>query len=99
MSGGSWEYMMGVMLHTNGQPCAGRDATGEMGPFTNATYGTQVRQIGSWYQEEAWFVSTFGPWFDTGHAFHGGINAGSFAFHRDHGGVLSWVGFRIALAF
>ena len=146
MSGGSWEYMMGVMLHTNGQPCAGRDATytsgfagpycnttgsasghafpekkyydtyaygtddehynrrilgdatGEMGPFANATYGTQVRQIGSWYQDEAWFVYTTEPWFIRGHEFLGGACVGVFALSRSLGSMNSWAGFRVVLA-
>ena len=28
-----------------------KDATGEMGPFTDRTYGSQVRQVGSWYEK------------------------------------------------
>ena len=147
MSGGSWEYMMGVMLYSDNQTsCAGRDATytsgfagpycnttgsasghafpekkyydtyaygtddehynrrilgdatGEMGPFSNATYGTQVRQIGSWYQDEAWFVYIGNPWFGRGHVFSGGSGAGEFAFDRYHGSMLSWAGFRVVLA-
>lgn len=35
MSGGAWEYMVGVMLFLdNKTPCSGRDATGEMAPFS-----------------------------------------------------------------
>ena len=41
MSGGSWEYMMGVMLYSDNQtPCAGRDATytsGFAGPYCNTS--------------------------------------------------------------
>ncbi|MCI8467494.1 MAG: hypothetical protein HFI08_04835, partial [Bacilli bacterium] len=112
MSGGAWEYVMGIMVDKNGKPMSGRnskynsgfngtfgcptcdsdnsgltelttgiafpsdtryydqyayaendetynrrilgDATGEMGPFATATYGSQNRQIGSWYADEAW---------------------------------------------
>ena len=113
MSGGAWEYVMGVMVDQNGKPMSGRnslynsgfngtfgcptcdsdtskltsltggydfpdskyydtyayatvdeqfqrrilgDATGEMGPFASATYLTTIRQIGSWYVDNAYFV-------------------------------------------
>ena len=146
MNGGTLEYVMGVMLHTNGTPCVGGDATytsgfagpycnttgnasghafpekkyydtyaygtddehynrrilgdatGEMGPFANATYGNQTRQISSWYQNESWFVSTDWPWVLRGHAFHGGFSAGVFTFSINYGSVYVNVGFRVVLA-
>ncbi len=146
ISGGAWEYMMGVMTNQNGQPCVGRDATytsgfsgpyynttgsatgvsfpekkyydtyfygtddkhysrrilgdatGEMGPFTNATYGTQVRQIGSWHQDEAQFVYTTEPWFIRGHEFLGGACVGVFAIAHSYGSVNPYIGFRVVLA-
>ena len=144
MSGGAWEYVMGVMKSQSGVPCSGRDATynsgfngpycnttgtktdgipfpensdyydvyeyatvderydrrilgdatGEMGPFTTKTYGTQNRQIGSWYDDEAWFVFSGLPWFARGSAMFRGIDTGVFASVRDHGNVYNWISFR-----
>ena len=156
MSGGAWEYVMGIMLDKNGKPMSGRnskynsgfngtfgcptcdsdtsgltslttgvafptdtryydtyayaendetynrrilgDATGEMGPFATATYGTQQRQIGSWYADEAWFVDLWDPWFFRGLAFHGGLGAGVFAFHHAYGEAATNHGFRVVLS-
>ena len=138
MSGGAWEYMMGVMADQNGKPMSGKnslynsgfnglfgcptcegdtsgltelttgvafpsdiryfdtyaysendenygrrilgDATGEIGPFAMATYGSQQRQIGSWYANEAWLVCLGGPWFIRGgfYAYGSAITANSF---------------------
>ena len=158
MSGGSWEYVMGVMLDQSGTPASGRndksnsnfigtltypkdgndpsktswteadggiaypeskyydtyafstsqinynrrilgDATGEMGPFDNVTYGTQTRQIGSWYKDEAWFVQFADPWFRRGGAYSYGIGSGVFSFiHSYLVGDGYGVSFRIVLA-
>ena len=56
------------------------DATGEMGPFGSATYGTQKRKMNSWYQNEAWFIYTMQPWFSRGGTYYNGFSSGSFAF-------------------
>ncbi len=74
------------------------DATGEMGPFSTATYGSQTRQISSWYDDEAWFVSSNFPWFGRSGAFTGGIGNGLFAFDNGYGQEKPWGGFRVVLA-
>ncbi|MCI8669582.1 MAG: hypothetical protein HFI34_08705 [Lachnospiraceae bacterium] len=152
MSGGAWEYVMGVMLNsTNSIPCSGRDATsnsgfngpycnvgqtdslkngvsnfptdtryydtyaystvdeeynrkilgdatGEMGPFTDRTYGSQVRQVGSWHDDEAWFVWSWYPWFYRGARFDHGSNGGVLAFGNMYGSSLLGRSFRIVLS-
>ena len=148
MSGGAWEYMMGVMKSSNGSLCSGRDATynsgfngaycgitgtktdgepfptnskyydvyeyatgneeynrrilgdatGEMGPFSTKQYESQNRQVGSWYDDEAWFVATWSPWSVRGARYDGGSYTGVFALHRDHGSVVTWVSFRVILS-
>ena len=156
MSGGAWEYVMGIMVDKNGKPMSGRnskynsgfngtfgcptcdsdnsgltelttgiafpsdtryydayayaendetynrrilgDATGEMGPFATATYGSQNRQIGSWYADEAWFVSPGNPWFDRGTYFNHGSVAGVFAFASTYGHANTTVSFRVVLS-
>ena len=148
MSGGAWEYVMGVMLDSkNEKPCSGKDinnsgfngtycsgtnektdgvdfpeskyydlysysmidedyqrrilgdATGEMGPFSNTKYQNQTRQIGSWYDDEAWFVHFGWPWFFRGGLFTMGKSSGVFGFLPHEGHANSDVGFRIVLAF
>jgi len=158
MSGGAWEYVMGIMLDQSGKPMSGRnelynsgfngpygcpaceassgndssktslttginfpdvkyydtyahatndenyqrrilgDATGEMGPFSTETYGTQNRQIGSWYADEAWFVHHGNPWFARGGARNASISAGMFSFAIAYGRADGAYGFRIVLA-
>ena len=73
------------------------NATGEIGPFSNSTYGTQSRQISSWYQNESWFVSEGPPWFMRGGNTFLGSGAGLFTFNRDNGGVRDWLSYRIIL--
>jgi len=156
MSGGTWEYVMGVIMDQNGKPVSGRndkensgfigtltypndgtnksktswteadggipfpdskyydsyvylendkdysrrilgDATGEMGPFKSITYGKQTRQIGSWYQDESWFVYRLNPWFIRGTAHSHGTGGGVFAFYPEFGGARTWFSFRIVL--
>ncbi len=137
MSGGAWEYVMGVMTDKNGNMLSGRnslynsgfnglfscpscdgdtsglkalttgknvpeskyydtyayaendetynrrilgDATGEMGPFAIATYGTQKRTLTSWYNNQAWHVSTRNPWLDRGAGYESGSESGMSAF-------------------
>ena len=154
MSGGSWEYVMGILLDQNGKPMSGRnsiynsgfngtfgcptcdndtsslssltggydfpeskyydtyayatvdeqyqrrilgDATGEIGPFSSATYLTTTRQIGSWYADGAWFVWSGRPWFERGGNRSVGLDAGVFAFASTNGHSPSDVSFRIIL--
>ena len=156
MSGGAWEYVVGVMLDENGKPMSGRnskynsgfngtfgcptcdsdtsgltslttgkdfpdaryydayaysssdetynrrilgDATGEMGPFAMATYGTQRRQIGSWYADEAFFAYYRDPWFIRGGSMGIGSMAGIMGFTFNAGNSITSLGFRVVLAF
>ena len=69
-----------------------------MGTFSNATYGSQTRQIGSWYQDEAWFVSNDKPWFGRGGVNHHGLGSGLLMFSRGLGSVLNHASYRIVLA-
>jgi len=74
------------------------DATGEMGPFATKTYGTQNRQIGSWYADEAWFVYHGNPWFLRGSGFSRGLGAGVFMFTNSYGHANGGASFRVVLA-
>ena len=156
MSGGAWEYVMGIMVDKNGKPMSGRnskynsgfngtfgcptcdsdnsgltslttgipfpsdtryydtyayaendetynrrilgDATGEMGPFATATYGSQNRQIGSWYADEAWFVNRYYPWFRRSGVYTGGVDTGVFVFVFAEGTLGNVDSFRVVLS-
>ena len=152
MSGGVWEYVMGVMLDsTNTFPCTGNnaslnagfnglfcyeddsltngisnfpedvryydtyvystvdvdynrrilgDAIGEMGPFAIKKYGIQNRPVGSWYDDEAWFASSWVPWLLRGGGFPDGIGtgAGIFTFGRYYGNAFNFGSFRVVLS-
>ena len=74
------------------------DATGELGPFGNKQYGTSIRKISSWYDDEAGIISAFYPWVVRGGMNDYGTNAGLFAFARHVGSVATHVSFRIILA-
>ncbi len=154
MSGGAWEYVMGVMVDEEGNPMSGRnslynsgfngtlgcptcdgdssgltlltggydfpdkkyydtygyttvdgqfqrrilgDATGEMGPFANATYLTLTSQISSWYAVQAYFVYSSEPWFLRGGNHTDGLYASMFAFENHYGRVTSSIDFRVVL--
>ncbi len=127
MSGGTWEYVMGVMtsISPNSSDKSGLtlskieekyydkynninsleynkrilgDATGEMGPFQSRKYNTQNRQISSWHNDEAWFVSSSESWFNRGGAHYSGTGSGVFDFRRNEGAKDTGRSFRIALA-
>jgi len=155
MSGGAWEYVMGVILDKNGDLISGQnsknnsgfngkfscfdckgdtsglteltngkdfpkskyydtyayaendetynrrilgDATGEMGPFSTATYGSQTRQISSWYQDESVFVYRAAPWFIRGYYYAHGTGAGAFGFGGHYGLATDRCGFRVVLS-
>ena len=156
MSGGSWEYVMGVLLDQNGKPMSGRnskynsgfngtlgcptcdsdtsgltslttgipfpsdtryydtyaygedsknyphrilgDATGEMGPFANVTYNSRDRRIGSWYQDESYFITNLVPWFFRGGSSGYGLGSGIFYFTYENGSLYGGVSFRVVLS-
>ena len=73
------------------------DATGEMGPFVNAMYLTQTRQISSWNADSSYFVWSSYPWFMRGGNYDGGSEYGAFSFGVEYGRVTTWISFRLVL--
>ncbi len=73
------------------------DATKEMGPFQTMQYLTQSRQVGSWYNDEAYLVGTGGPWVMRGGAYTDGSGAGVFTFSGTYGYASGHHGFRLVL--
>ena len=69
-----------------------------MGPFKNIIYANnRERQISSWYNDCAYFVSTQVPWFSPGGAYDYGSEAGMFAFSYYTGSINDYITFRIVL--
>ncbi len=75
------------------------DATKEMGPFQSMEYGNQTRNIGSWYNDEAWFISINFPWIRRGGGTVLGSGVGTFNFDHDYGHANDSYSFRLILAF
>ena len=75
------------------------DATKEIGPFQTMKYGTQSRNVGSWYNNEAWLISSGVPWGVRGGDYTYGIVAGMFNFGNANGRTSSGYSFRLVLAF
>ena len=69
-----------------------------MGPFTDRTYGSQVRQVGSWHDDEAWFVWTGYPWFRRSELASDGVGAGVFSYNPSNGEAYGHVSFRVVLS-
>ena len=75
------------------------DATKELGPFQNINYNNQIRPIGSWYNDEAWFIDLGAPWVLRGGDTNIGSGAGIFNFHFAAGVNSYSFAFRIVLSF
>ena len=75
------------------------DATKEMGPFQTMQYGTQSKQVGSWYNDEIWIVISGAPWIGRGGGYTAGTGAGLFNFTHVYGHAAGHVSFRLVLAF
>ena len=62
-------------------------------------YGHGLSEVNKWYGDYAYFVNTYGPWFDRSGYSHDGANAGAFYFGSSHGGASSRGGFRSVVSF
>ncbi len=73
------------------------DATGEMGPFGTITYENSQTFKGSWYDDEANFVTSVLPWCIRGSYFLSGLGSGIFNFGATHGSAVDSNTFRVVL--
>ncbi len=73
------------------------DATKEMGPFQSIVYGTQLRNVGSWYDDDSWLVFSVDPWFRRGGDASMGTGSGLFSFYHYVGPANSNTSFRLVL--
>ena len=73
------------------------DATGEMGPFSGVTYGTQYRNISSWYSDYSVFIRSDCPVFTRWGVGYNGSDNGMFSFSCSYGHNGNSTSFRIIL--
>ena len=74
------------------------DATGDMGPFWNATDpDDSIRRRSSWYDDLPYFIFSSSPWVYRGGTWYNGVSAGTFTFGHDTGGIHSYISCRIVL--
>ncbi len=74
------------------------DATKELGQFQSIKNLTQFRQVGSWYDDEAWHVYSGSPWVIRGGTYYHGNGAGIFNFSNTSGYLDSKISFRLVLS-
>ena len=110
MSGGAYEYVMGV-YGTNNSPTVGRSGfTDEDFPeekyynlyvatsANNSNIGDALYEISGWNSDSANFVSSGTPFFVRGGYYYSASNAGVFYYVWDDGSGSSSGGFRVCLA-
>ena len=81
-------------LYTNFNQRILGDAIGESGPFTISV----TQQFGSWYKNEAFYISSEGTWVYRGGTWSRGLYTSIFSFYHAGGQANNQFGFRIVLA-
>ena len=111
MSGGAYEYVMGV-YGTNGSPATGESGFTEFPEFPESKYynlyrttsannsniGDALYETSGWNSDSASFVSSNYPFFVRGAYYNNTSNAGVFYYARYNGSNSSYYGFRVCLA-
>ena len=87
MSGGTWEYVMGV--YNNAKSSSGFNSLPDekyYNNYTGSSYtGHALTETAHWYSDDAGFVSTGAPWFRRGGSCSYGAHAGVFYFNSYDG--------------
>ena len=73
------------------------DATKEMGPFQTMKYGTQSRNVGSWYDNQAYYFYLGNAWLGRGGRCDSGSESGLFGFEGNYGSAGRY-SYRLVLA-
>ena len=121
MSGGAFDYVMGVFADTNGKPRSGYDSSHNSGftgmlngettytgvSFPNRKYynlytgssytGHALIETKNWYSDDAYFVSSGGPWFIRGGYYNNSTSAGVFSFGAYFGDSYSSISSRFVI--
>ena len=82
MSGGAWEYVMGVYNKTiSNSGFSSLPDTKYYNNYTGSSYtGHALTETKNWYSDHADFVNSSGPWFVRGGTDYSSTNAGVFSF-------------------
>ncbi len=110
MSGGAWEYVMGVYSNTIGSSgFSSLPASKYYDNYTSSTattacnngicYGHALSETSGWYSDKTYFVSTGLPWFERGGYYGDTTSAGVFYFSNTSlaGGASSGYSFRVVV--
>ncbi len=111
MSGGAYEYVMGV-YGTNGSPATGESGFTEFPEFPESKYynlytttsannsniGDALYETSGWNNDLAFFVESYLPFFMRGGNYRNASDAGVFFFGSSSGFSVSDDGFRVCLA-
>ena len=68
-----------------------------MGSFFSLIYNNSERNMGSWYNDEAYFLNSYTPWFLRGGVAKHGTDAGMFSFEYHYGATNETASFRMIL--
>ena len=86
MSGGAWEYVMGVWEYVDTIKSSGFSSlpdTKYYNNYTESSYtGHALTETKNWYSDYASFVSSSLPWFVRGGFYNYGTNTGVFSFNN-----------------
>ncbi len=99
MSGGSWEYVMGVYTNTIGESgFSSLPDTKYYNNYTETSYtGHALTETNGWYNDIADFVISDCPWFGRGGSYDSNAFAGEFYFGRSDGSAGSYIGLRLVI--
>ncbi len=101
MSGGAWEYVMGVYSNTIGSSgFSSIPASKYYDNYTSSSttyYGHALSETSGWYSDYAYFVDSSYPWFIRGGSCNSTTYAGVFYFDRGSGRAYNGGSFRVVV--
>ena len=99
MSGGAYEYVMGVYSNTiSSSGFSSLPDTKYYNNYTGSSYtGHALTETKNWYSDNASFVDSNSPWFVRGGRYGSSTNAGEFSFFNDIGSANSYLGLRLVI--
>ena len=99
MSGGAYEYVMGVYNKTIDESgFSSLPDTKYYNNYTGSSYtGHALTETNGWYNDSAGFVNSIYPWFFRGGSYSSSTNAGEFYFLDGDGNAGSYGGLRLVI--
>ena len=100
MSGGTWEYVMGVYSNTISYSGFSSLPDGKYyNNYTGTSYtGHALTETKNWYSDNAYFVYSGSPWFKRGGNHSSGSLAGVFHFYYNDGNSYSFNSSRLVIS-